>query len=360
MSMTAERRRLPLVTLLCALALAACDGGIFGTGDGSSDLPIDADAGNPSDTPAEGAPGEIGDGGASAPEPVGSDDAGETSGDDGGVSGSGTTTGGDTGGGTTGGTTGGMDGGDTGDDDAVPLQPGNLVSAPSSPFTNTQVTGTVPALPRVRLVNATRTSIALLDGGGVAVLASDVAPGEASEYAAVPLGTDSLTARRPSGAEGGEADSYRLEPLLLGTSTVTTLVVRDADDPDGSGDFDGGIDIVPLVTLTSPDDAAQTFVRVVQGVGLSESPDEVAVETFTLVPDGASPGGVEVTLGGVSFDDAPATDYRAAPAGDYLLSGSGGGVSPRPVSLAPDTVYTFVIIGADEVSSVIDGSPGAR
>ena len=83
-------------------------------------------------------------------------------------------------------------------------------------------------------------------------------------------------------------------------------------------------------------------------------------ETFTLVPGGSAPGGVEVTFDAVSFSDAPSSGYSIVPAGDYRLSGSAGEVSSLPVSFAPDTVYTLVIAGRGRVLGVVDGAPGGR
>lgn len=311
--------------LLCALLLAACDGGIFGTGDGPDvGPPIDA---TPPSISGESSPGSGG-------SDTGAGDASDVDGE-------------------TDGATGGTTGGTTGAPPSSGTDPEQPTLVPSSPFENTLVTGTT-STPRVRLVNASGARTTLVDADGEPLLPSALAPAQASAYVNVPLGTDSLRVRRLSGADA--ADVYRLEPLTLGASSVTTLVVRDTDGADGD------VDVVPLRTLTSPDDPAQALVRIVQGARLSASDDaEPATETFTLVPGGASPGGAEVAFENISFDTSPDDiRYDAVPAGDYALSVSNDTMSPLPMSLEGGTVYTLVIIGAVRLLSVVDGAPGAR
>ena len=317
----------PMLVLALALSLVACDGGIFGTGDGDGSGLATSPGGNsgpPSLTDGETAGGMEGDvdGGSGGDETGSGENAGATDGEG---------------------------GGDTG---------GNA-DVPGAAFTNTLDVGTADE-PRVRLVNASSRGVTLGDAENRPLLAGSVTPGETSVLAALPPDLDELRLRGADTGEGGTALLYRFAPLSLSMSSVTTLVVRD----DGGANAEGrGVDAVALETRVAPSDPAQALVRVVLG-GMQDDPDgnEPIERAHRLVPAGESPGGVEVAFEPVTFAGDPASGYRDVPAGDYRLvervgteDDAGDGPALRSVSLAPGSVHTFVIVDATTVIDVIDG-----
>ena len=322
----------PVLVLALALSLFACDGGIFGTGDGDGGGIVAPPGGNsgppsPTDGQTAGGMGDAG-GGTDGDEAGSGEDAGATDGEAGG-------------------------------DGA-----GGDADVPGTAFTNTLDVGTADE-PRVRLVNASSRGVTLGDARSRPLLTGSVAPGGTSALAALPPDLDELRLRGADIGDGGTALLYRFAPLSLSMSSVTTLVVRD----DGGADAEGsGVGAVALETRVAPSDPAQALARVVLG-GMQDDPDgdEPTERVHRLVPAGESPGGVEVTFEPITFAGDPASDYRDVPAGDYRLvewlgteDGAGDGLAPRPVSLAPGSVHTFVIVDAATVIDVIDGTLPTR
>ena len=181
----------------------------------------------------------------------------------------------------------------------------------------------------------------------------EVPPGTTSALVELPHTPAELRLR---GTDDG-ALLYRLVPEALSVSSVTTIVVRDAE---ASARASRGIGAIALETRLEPSDPAQALVRLVQG-GMTSDPDEAGAgrTVYRLVPAGDSPGGVEVAFEAIGFDIDPVTPYRDVPAGDYRLEGvaadgTGTTLSPRPVSIAPGRVHTFVVVDTDTVIDVID------
>ena len=292
--------------LLGALALGGCDGGIFGTGDGSPsvDLPngFDSSGDNIAGT------GQVGDG---------------TQGTDG---------------------------------------PDGSPAVPSLTFENALPTYAV-ASPTVRLVNASTLALALstdpADGAGGGVSSGPVVPGASSAHVAMPDTLEPLRVSRDGGEPGTVADDtvlHDLEPLLLAPSSVTTVFTRDG----GAGD--GTIDAVALATRVASDDPMQALLRLVDARPDTAGGDAAA--SYALVPSGADPGGVEALLESVTFAVAaewgadagePGAGYVPVPAGDYRLDGPDGAALLGALSLAGGEVVTLVRRADGDPLRVVDG-----
>jgi len=339
------------ILLTATLALSACDGGIFGTGAGGDDGPGIV------------APGGVG-GGASTMNPEGSadegstgdtasgDDAGEDTGDDGGIT---SEADGDDGGG---GATGGADAGSTdspgsGATDGAPEpapEPPSSVAVPQSGFSNTLSGGTEP-VPRVGMINATARGLQLYrDDGNTLSPVMSVPAQETGMIAAVPMSSVALMVfdfddtASPQGDIDREEALYRIEPVELGTASVTSLLARESR-------AGRGIDVVPLATQTISDDPAQTLVRILLAVDLSA--ETLSTFDFTLTPAGQSPGGAEVVFTNPSYRE-PSAEYLAVAAGDYRLSVTDDRFAARSLSIPPGKVYTLVITANDALSIIVD------
>lgn len=294
---------LALATAL--LAVGGCDGGIFGTGDGSSnDVAIDAGPTAPS------AVGPGGDSGAPPPETAGPED-GDATGDSA---------------------------------DAGEMSPGAPLLPSNQPLANFVATDSTTSAPRLRIVNA---------GGSAVALASDaadpgepllppVAPGTASAYATLADDVDGLMLGYVA-APGDTRleDPQLLRPLTLVASSVTTLLVRDGQRPTPA--------IVALPTRIASDDPTLALVRLLPGSGGGPA------ASYTLVPDGDDPGGAEIALGDVALGGPVDAEYRPVPAGDYRLESSAPGVPPRALSFTGGAVRTLVLLGSGELLVVEDG-----
>ena len=329
-------RAAPLLALwlLGAAVLGGCDGGIFGTGDGGSNADMGLMGGAGAPEPGPGALAVDGD----------AEGAPDTDADDGAPSPS-------------------MAPQETQDADTAAGEP------PASPIDNTLVGGTVET-PRARVVNASTRPVGLtVTVGEVATLGAPggLAPGTVGDYRDVDVEAGA-SALLLTDADDGET-LYRFAPLNLGTSSVTTLLVRDVFSQTATGDGVPAIEAVALATLTASDDPAQARVRVALGGAFIDEADGPAFPTFTLVPGGESPGGAEVTFGPIGLDGAgeveatmaarTASAYRAVPAGDYTLREVDGRTEPRAITLPAGGVYTLVVGGSGFIR-VEDGRPGDR
>lgn len=363
------------------LLLSGCDGGIFGTGSGNDNGPgmvattiegggasmanpagvagdtaagsdagsseTDADTGGGANAGTDGGTNDGANGGAN-----GIGDGGTT------ADGAGSEEGGDDGGRIDGGTDGSSGDGTTAPpfedpDDAEPPEPGGPPSSeavPQSGFSNTLSGGTEPA-PRVGMINATARSLRLYrdDGNSLFPIMSVPAQDE-GRVATVPMSSVALMlfdlddAADDTAMLDPEDALYRIEPLALGTASVTSLLARESDDG-------RGVDVVPLATQTISDDPAQSLVRVVLAVDIFAEmlPDAV----FMLTPEGASPGGAEVVFSNPSYLE-PSSAYLAVAAGDYRLSVTDDRVDARSLNIPPGKVFTLVVTARDAVSIIVD------
>ena len=268
------------VSLLLALTLGACDGGLFGTGDGVTANNSIAGSTDPLDMQL----------------PT------ETSGDTSlGIS---------------------------------PIATPEMDTLDGVAFDNTLVT-TLRSDPLLNVVNLSDRTLALsLDTQNALLLDQPgLAPGAISELLVLPVGTNTL---RLLNANDSNRVFFTIDPLNVGASTLTTLIVRELDN---------GVDVVPLATQITSDDATLARLRLVQGVPLS---DNTTVESeLRLVPAGENPGAAEVSYAGISFDN-PASAYLSVPAGDYLLQDAQSRFPPQPLTVVGGGVYTVIIIGTDE------------
>jgi len=315
----------PSITLafVAALLLAGgCDGGIFGTGDGSpspGELTISA---SPTDSLPDGGSAD------SVVEPPPMAGPPSSAPDD----------------------TDTADLADAEVDDPQPTTDADMTLA-SQTLVNTLVADPTASEPRLRVLNTGPSGIALVgEGSGSAGVGLPfVAAGTASAYVSMPDGVSSLTLGRVQapGDEPELSSAQRLGPLLLDPASVTTLLVRDAP---------GAVAVAALPTLLASDDSELALVRLVTGGGIQPADGgPVLGATYTLVPGGANPGGVAVELGSFAFGGEPAADYLSVPAGDYRLESSTPALPAQALSFTGGSVRTLVVFESGELLVVADG-----
>ena len=307
-----------LTALLLLLSLGACDGGIFGTGDGSDiiqpDNAEDSDTANGSADGAGGATGgeEQPDAGG-PPEPDDSD-------------------------------TGGSSGGEE-------------AASEQRAFENLQA-GSDRDVPLLSVINLSQSRItAFSDADAEALFAPAIQAGEVSAPVAVPLSSQSLSMVLADTA----SLQLQLSPLNLGVSSVTTLIVRDrfADaqtDPNNTDPESGEpvVDILALPSRLSPSDDALARVRILQAYALE---GDTRTAQMLLLPAGNNPGGSEVSLGSVSpdsFQQIP--DYREVTAGSYAVQDSLQRFTPVPLTLDAGQSYTLILTGSEAPIMIVQDS----
>ena len=345
--MVQPSRRQPLVALFCCMLfglLGGCDGGLFGTDDGSVDASQDIPA-SPSDLPSEAAPGGSPDGGtgdtpdaAQEPPTNGVQDSPESP--DGETDGS------------TAGTTGGVESPAPGTD-APPTDPG---APPSFQGVGQSFNNALITTPRddalLTAVNPLERELYLIIEGLAATQVDTVAipPGGATRHIAVPVGSLVATVSVSTDPDSdGSGDGFALATLdlSLGTGTLTTLVTREEN---------ALFDVVPLASVSGSSGPELASVRLLQASALGDPEREA---DFLMESRGAAGGGAETAFAEVSYR-SPGTDYQELPAGDYTLTDPNERFAPQAVSFDGGQSYTVVIRDTDgavlqiEVDSDLD------
>lgn len=308
-----------LTALLLLLSLGACDGGIFGTGDGSDIIHPDNAEGSDTDN------------------------------------------------GSTDGASGGATGGEEQPDAGAPSEPddsdtggsdvGEEAASEQRAFENLQA-GSDRDVPLLSVINLSQSRItAFSDADAEALFAPAIQAGETSAPVAVPLSSQSLSVVLADTA----SLQLQLSPLNLGVSSVTTLIVRDrfadAQTDSNNTDPESGepvVDILALPSSLSPSNDALARVRILQAYALE---GDARTAQMLLLPAGNNPGGSEVSLGSVSpdsFQQMP--DYREVTAGSYAVQDSLQRFTPVPLTLDEGQSYTLILTGSEAPIMIVQDS----
>ncbi len=279
------------ILLVCVLAiLTGCDGGIFGTGDGSIDSSADnADAGSP------------------VAEPPASTETSPTDGVE-----------------------------------ASPDDPDDDSQVEVRSFENL-LPGSNSTQPLIALVNLSTVPLDVIVGAG-SLFPDAILPGVVSGYTSVALESTQLSA-----VDGITADPVlNLSPLNLGAFSVSTLIARDRLTNEAIEQNNPSplpyVEIIAIASQQLPGDDGVARVRLLQASPLDDD-DEPA--GMSLVPAGESPGGSEVELGVVSAAGfGTSSDYRLVTPGSYRLVDSLGRLTPLSVELAGGEFHTLILTGS--------------
>jgi len=374
-------------TLLASLLmLAACDGGIFGTGGPeammSPPLTNEGAAVDASTSDTDGAitvptespdPDETaGDTTTSASDTAGDADVGTTGGTtegtttgSSGVSTDGDATDGSTtdggagapGSGATDGTT-GTGTGTTGTEGATAGSPGPESPAVVDPatvgpihnfgvsageegqFSNSTATFDEPEAQLVVInISALELNVSIPSADSSALLfdSNSIPPNFISD--GVPLSTDTSDLAIVNDNTSEVLVSY--STFNVAASTLSVVLVREDDD--------SIINAVAMETETKTSDPTLAKVRIVRGGTLGDASIQSQV---SLQSAGDNPGGVDVSFGPLSFAK-PQSAYVEVFAGDYELRDSQSRVGPGSLTLNAGTVYTLLLIGSGETNNAI-------
>ncbi|MFK8076860.1 MAG: hypothetical protein AB8B84_09770 [Granulosicoccus sp.] len=273
-----------LLFISLVVLLSACDGGLFGTGDGSNTIQVETGAdSNPPDSDTR------------DPDPDSnpSTDPVENPG--------------------------------TGDGNSAP--PATQTPVDSS-FENLQA-GTNSTTPGIHLINVSDRSIGVFnESNGSNVFSNPIPPGSVSDAAAIQLGENNLVV---TDTTNDTAIAY-IRPLNAGTSTLTTLIVRNT-----TGE---SLDVVKLSSISISQTPTVARVRVVQANSFGTTDSEA---TFMLLPFGNNPGGSTVLFNNINSSSASEANYQLATPGGYRLVDSLGRFDDIPLDVGAGKIYTLII-----------------
>jgi len=271
-----------LFSFLLLLTTVGCDGGLFGTGDGSEIvLPTD--------------------GSSSAPTPP-------------------------------------IDGDPDLNPPDQPAAPDESETTPNRELNNFLGTGN-RELPLVTLINTSSQPLNVVsDVFSMPQSGTSVEPGFTSQYIELPQNQSSLIVINGDNSQ----PVFRFSPLALDVSSVTTLLAYDTPVSLIDTPRTPALNVIALPTLTQSSDSSVATLRIVQSTQLDAN-DTAA--TMTLIPEGSNPGSGEVNFNDMSLANASASTYSSVNAGTYQLQDSLARFAPVPISVEAASVYTLVITG---------------
>ena len=277
-----------LLFICLVVLLSACDGGLFGTGDGSNTIQVEtgADSNAPDSNTQDPDPD-------SNPSTDPATDPVENPG--------------------------------TGDGDSTP--PATQTPEDSS-FENLQA-GTDSTTPGIHLINVSDRSISVFnESNGSNVFPNPIPPGSVSDAAAIQLGENNLVVTDTT----NDTVIANIRPLNAGASTLTTLIVRNT-----TGE---SLDVVKLSSISISLAPTVAQVRVIQANLLGTSDTEA---TFMLLPFGENPGGSAVLFNNINSSSASEATYQYATPGGYRLVDSLGRFDAVPLNVSAGKIYTLII-----------------
>jgi len=369
--MTSKTTRVMAVKALIVMSvllLAACDGGIFGTGgpddqlmNGGADtvgLPdesisqaennVDGVAAGDTDGSANTTDDSSLDAGASDAGPSGGGLSDAGSADDG-TADAGTGIGVGSTDGASAGVVGNTDGDSTSGDPTTGGTAGSAVEPPVNPdeMNPPPDTGADNADNQVYVINTASTSLNV------------VTQGAEQQIDMFDAGSVASTGLSENGPPGSIATNFTItnndttelllefsEPIEKPSDRVTIVFRED----------EAGINSFVLNTETKTSDPGLAKVRIVQGDTLG---DALIESEMRLVSAGENPGGMDKTFAALSYN-RPNTDYSELLAGDYELVDVANRFSPFAVTLEGGISYSLVLvgIGANDIL-IINDSTGA-
>lgn len=143
---------------------------------------------------------------------------------------------------------------------------------------------------------------------------------------------------------------FSYSSIDLAPSSVTTLIAFDIPQPAANTQIVPSLGVIALRTLTISPDPTVASVRIVQASQLGDSDD---IATLTLEPSGLNPGSGEVAFDSISLNNAPLSTYMPVNEGMYRLRDSRDRFEPIPVSFSAGRIYTLVVSGFTIPSLII-------
>lgn len=276
-----------LILLLIAFYISGCDGGLFGTGDGTETLDINTPPtadGTGAEGGAEGAGGAIENPPESTPAP-----------------------------------------------DTTPEDSGVTIE-----FENLEPSGLATPTPLLTLINPGTTDISVAINAADAQSVVNVASGEKVSSIALSLMDNTVTISNTVAST-----LATISPLTTASSTLTTIVVRDPVTVDASTASQNDSSSILITSTRARSTAPElSLIRLIQVAPL-DSTNQSA--TFTLSPDIMNPGTSEIVFNNVDALRNPVTSYQLTGAGQYLLNDSLNRFPPIVVLLESNEVYTLLL-----------------
>lgn len=299
--------RLAAVVAMLATSIMAtgCDGGLFGTGDGSdasADI-VATDMGAPSDITT----------GSTADLPDGTEESEATG-----------------------------SAAESTDDNA----PGQVLS-----FSNTlpsALSAQTTPLPALKVINLTEVAVNAAAFNSVATdIGVDAQPDTSSEWLTINIGETDI---RLSTIDDG-TQFAAISPLNSAEDSLTSIVVSGSiDSPDSMANANGGnsISVLALETRAAVSASGMAEVRLVRtavltAIDTDTQGSSTLADRYLLTPDDSNADGVELVFTTLADTSAQISSYQLTAPGDYTLSDNGGMTLNQPITVEANKVYTLIV-----------------
>lgn len=271
-----------------SLLLASCDGGLFGTGDGTNNnIMIEGEAGSTTD--------EM--------------DAGENTGS------------------TDGTTTGATDGDTTGETQMSTVDN----SMPTTESFDNMLPGGQNAAPQMRVVNLTQLNVQVSVNDNPVI--NELLPQQDSGRVELPVDAAQLLFSDVATLSMDDSVAFHtIEPFNAAEFSITTIIMR----PD---DATSNIGFITLTTQSESTSPSTALVRLVQATSLG---DVNSSSTITLVATQPNNSGSDVNFEGLSYVTQK-TDYADVLPGTYSLTDANNRFASESITIEAGHVYTLVI-----------------
>ncbi|MFK7894117.1 MAG: hypothetical protein AB8B63_25100 [Granulosicoccus sp.] len=219
------------------------------------------------------------------------------------------------------------------------------VSAPVTvvnPVQQTAFSNIVPSgldlPPQLKLINLSEIPISanvFVQDTDTTLFDIPVRPESTSSYSALIPGQSAITVFNTDTL----ATIGLINPLNVARGSVTTLLI--ADKLSHSASVPG---ILPLSTRVKSAAADMAMVRLVTTTDAASTLTTV----YTLMPQGTNPGMAEINFAGINTTSQRASDYQLVGAGDYELTADGGSTIAGGLRFSQGVVYTLIITDATD------------
>lgn len=205
-------------------------------------------------------------------------------------------------------------------------------------FENLQI-GTNTTAPLIHVINVSDQTIsARLDANSAELFTRPITAGTSTQASQLQLGENRLAIIDPNTSE----ELLAIHPLNVAASTLTTLVVRN--------NADQGLDIVPLRSMSISFTPTVAQLRLLQADLIA---DEDTPATFSLQPNGSSPGGSQISYPDLSVASSVSASYQSVSPGEYLLVDSLGRIDTETLNLQAGKIYTLIVTDRPEAAIIL-------
>lgn len=217
-------------------------------------------------------------------------------------------------------------------------------------FSNTLPSGLSPQtipLPALKVINLTEVAVnATAFNSVTGDVGVDTQPDTSSEWLSISIGETDI---RLSTVDDDNPFAA-ISPLNSAEDSLTSIVLSGSiDSPDSVANANGGssVSVLALETRAAVSASGMAEVRLVRTAVLTandtDTPNSTPLSSqYLLTPTNSNTNGVELVFTTLTDTSAQISSYQLTAPGDYSLSGNGETAPSQQITLEANTVYTLI------------------